>query len=272
MTSFWAPFSLRLECHLYLCPAPSYPTPFRVTPVSYLLYSPVLLIHLVLFFSFAILYIRLQRTRSTWIKVFLLYLTVPMFVVVSQLLLMPKNSNQIIDGLGADGEASTQHEESSEWHSSEESRIDALREGRSNQTGRLYQRPPRSPSTKVITSNQNGRKEKRLGGVWGILHALFASQQIKTLWFILVTFFTVLRTMRVNYFVATIRAQYGYLVDNYTLARRINHVFDIVLPFGVVISAPLAGLVLDNVSTPAVLGLLVVLQKLLGFLVYRSQG
>lgn len=70
--------------------------------------------------------------------------------------------------------------------------------------------------------------------------------------------------MRINYFVATVRTKYEYLLHSHALAKHVSHVFDIALPAGVVTAVPFIGLILDNFSTTFVLGLLVVIATIIG--------
>lgn len=102
-------------------------------------------------------------------------------------------------------------------------------------------------------------------GVWGALHGRSAMEQIKTPWFMLITVFTVIQMLRINYFVATIRSQYANML-NYDQAVRLNEFFDVALPAGGVVAIPIIGLVLDNTSTPFVLGLLVTIATMIGAL------
>lgn len=68
--------------------------------------------------------------------------------------------------------------------------------------------------------------------VWGALHGLPARKQMLTPWFILITLLTVLQMPRMNYFIATIRSQYEYVLSSEALAVVINHFFHITLPVG----------------------------------------
>lgn len=63
---------------------------------------------------------------------------------------------------------------------------------------------------------------------------------------------------RINYFVATIRPQYEYLLGSYDAAVRVNEFFDVALPIGGLIAVPFIGLLLDKTSTPFVLTVLVI--------------
>jgi hypothetical protein len=107
-------------------------------------------------------------------------------------------------------------------------------------------------------------QKKNISGVWGALHGKTAGQQIRSPWFILITLFTVIQMTRINYFVATIRPQYEYLLGSYEKAVEVNTFFDVALPLGGVIAVPFIGLVLDNFSTSFVLGMLVSVATLIG--------
>jgi hypothetical protein len=66
--------------------------------------------------------------------------------------------------------------------------------------------------------------------VWGALHGQTAWQQMQTPWFILITLLTVLQMLRMNFFIATIKAQYEYMLSSPRLAKQINTFFDVALP------------------------------------------
>ena len=102
--------------------------------------------------------------------------------------------------------------------------------------------------------------------VWGALHGLPAHQQMLTPWFILITLLTVLQMLRMNYFIATIRSQYEYMLGSEELAIGINHFFDIALPVGGVVCTPVIGLFLDNLSVPSALSVIVSLSTAIGIL------
>ncbi|QQK43732.1 MFS transporter Fmp42, putative [Penicillium digitatum] len=103
------------------------------------------------------------------------------------------------------------------------------------------------------------------GGIWGVLHGHSALYQLRTPWFTLITTFTVLMMLRINYFVATLRSQYTYLLSAETAAQ-INSAFDILLPIGGLVSVPLIGTFLDIFQTRTVLFILVVLATTIGVL------
>ncbi|KAL1964556.1 hypothetical protein VTN77DRAFT_6853 [Rasamsonia byssochlamydoides] len=116
------------------------------------------------------------------------------------------------------------------------------------------------------TSPIQPNQKHESGGVWGVMHGVSAFDQIRSLWFTLIALFTVLQMLRINYFVATIRSQYDYLLSSPELARRLNEVFDLALPVGGVISIPFIGTVLDNVPTAMVLFVLVTVSTIIGVL------
>ena len=76
------------------------------------------------------------------------------------------------------------------------------------------------------------KQEDRLAksGVWGVLHGRSATAQMLTPWFILITLLTVLQMLRMNFFIATIKAQYREMLGSRDLARQINGFFDVALP------------------------------------------
>ncbi|KAJ9491836.1 hypothetical protein VN97_g1381 [Penicillium thymicola] len=103
------------------------------------------------------------------------------------------------------------------------------------------------------------------GGIWGVLHGHSALYQLRTPWFALITAFTVLMMLRINYFVATLRSQYTYLLSA-AEAAQINTTFDILLPVGGLVSVPFIGTFLDIFHTRTVLFILVALATTIGVL------
>lgn len=71
---------------------------------------------------------------------------------------------------------------------------------------------------------------------------------------------------RINYFVATIRVQYTYLLSSPALAERVNDFFDLALPLGGILSIPFIGAILDRTSTLTVLVTLVATATTIGIL------
>ncbi|KAL9599555.1 MAG: hypothetical protein Q9179_003516 [Wetmoreana sp. 5 TL-2023] len=203
-------------------------------------------------------------------KFFLVYLIVPICICIAQLTLMPKNSYKTVGELVTHAEdPANDIQPSTDNHIDDQARLAHLREER---------RQHRESIVDEITSllgrkgeegdkqTQQEERKKQISGVWGALHGRSAVQQIRSPWFILITFFTVIQMTRINYFVATIRTQYEHLLCSHAKAVQVNNFFDAALPLGGVASIPMIGLVLDNTSTPFVLGLLVTVATTIGVL------
>jgi len=190
-------------------------------------------------------------------KFFLVYLLVPVFILVVQIFLMPANSYKTV------GELVTQAEHQEDEHSSDDEIEDEGIRSRLQAARRERRESIITEITDLIGSKKGQkqiRKEaekKNISGVWGALHGRTAGEQIRSWWFVLITLFTVIQMTRINYFVATIRPQYEYLLGSYEKAVDVNTFFDIALPLGGVIAVPFIGLVLDNFSTATVLSILV---------------
>ena len=197
-----------------------------------------------------------SRGSFTPQKFFLVYLIVPIFIIVVQIFVMPANSYKTV------GELITQVEERTEETNPNSEDMAGWRQHRESVVSETTNLLGKS-ATKQQTEEE---QKKQISGVWGALHGRSALQQIMTPWFILIALFTVVQMTRINYFVATVWTQYQYMLHSYDLAERINHVFDVALPVGGVLSIPFIGLVLDNTSTPFTLGLLVLVATAIGVL------
>ena len=123
-------------------------------------------------------------------------------------------------------------------------------------------------NTTTNTANQNTQRENHGNDIRGLLHGHTALTQIRTPWFILITLFTVLQMLRINYFVATIRPQYTYLLSSSVLAAHLNHIFDIILPLGGIVCIPFIGTVLTSprISATTILATLVLATTTIGVL------
>lgn len=99
-------------------------------------------------------------------------------------------------------------------------------------------------------------ERQEVSGVWGVLHGVPAHRQMLTPWFVLILLLTVLQMLRMNYFIATIRAQYRHMLDSEVDAEAINQFFDVALPIGGVAATPFIGLMLNSFSVPATFGVL----------------
>ena len=193
-------------------------------------------------------------------KFFLLYLTVPIFIFIVQVTVMPSNSYKTAGELISYAETM----DTSEYLNGEE-------DIRARQHRHDHRENIVSETTSLLGKSGSQKQEeeerkKNISGVWGAQHGKSAFQQIKSFWFILIALFTIVQMTRINYFVATIHTQYEYLLRSVHLAEIVNHVFDVALPVGGILSIPFIGLVLDNTSTAFCLGLLVTVATVIGIL------
>ncbi|KAI7619756.1 MFS general substrate transporter, partial [Hortaea werneckii] len=200
---------------------------------------------------------------------FLLYLVVPVFILAAQLFLMPNQSYKTAS------EQMKQSEESTNGtHGSDNEVGGDGHQARTQQQRRGHRESAASESTALLDHSKNHRSNENENTpnataphtVWGALHGRTALQQITTPWFLLITLFTMLQMLRINYFVATLRTQYTHLLHSAELATHVNEVFDIALPLGGIVAVPFIGLILDKTSTPFVLGLLVTIATAIGVL------
>jgi hypothetical protein len=111
---------------------------------------------------------------------------------------------------------------------------------------------------------ENEAAALQASGVWGALHGKPAVEQMMTPWFILMTGLTVLQMLRMNYFIATIRGQYDYMLGSETASIQINSFFDVALPLGGVLATPIIGILLDSVSTATLLAIIVAFISTIG--------
>jgi MFS family permease len=198
-----------------------------------------------------------------WPKYFFLcYLVVPALIFIVQIFLMPTASYKTV------GELVRQVEEADDVFDDQMDETTALlRDER-----RQRQQSIVSEITDLIGSKSGGKhlkqeeRKNKISGVWGAMHGKTVKEQVLSPWFILITLFTVIQMTRINYFVATIRLQYEYILGSYQKAVEINTFFDVALPLGGVLSIPFIGLVLDNTSTLFVLSALVTIATTIGVL------
>ncbi|KAF7592131.1 hypothetical protein BBP40_000679 [Aspergillus hancockii] len=222
--------------------------------------------------------------RFTTGRFFLTYLTVPLFILVAQLTVMPVTSyktagelvlqaeaeisadahDRVDDGIGDRNEGERQRNDRRVQRQDIVNKIqDLLTDGAPEHASRMEEPILR---TNTEPDAQPTKPQNTTGGVWGVLHGFSALQQVRSPWFILITVFTVLQMLRINYFVASIRQQYEFLFGSLEQARKINEVFDFFLPLGGLVSVPFIGAILDNASTPFVLLVLVSTATVIGVL------
>ncbi|EAW10955.1 putative MFS transporter Fmp42 [Aspergillus clavatus NRRL 1] len=233
-----------------------------------------------------------ERTNGSFTtgRFFLIYLIVPLFILAAQALVMPSTSyktagelvqqaeacladeanDHIDDGIPDRSEGERQRNDRRMRRQSVVSKIqDLLADDNTQLLARTALPDP--PTNLEVNANTDQIATKKTppphatSGVWGALHGRSALQQIRTPWFVLITLFTVLQMLRINYFVATIRQQYTYLL-NPALAHHLNTAFDILLPLGGLLSIPFIGHLLDSLPTAHVLALLAATATAIGIL------
>lgn len=196
-------------------------------------------------------------------KFFLIYLVVPAYILLVQIFLMPQNSYKTVGELVAQAEDDTLDQHASDAELPEEQTHLLQSERRAHRESVVSEITELLGSKDANEQSAKEEKKKNISGVWGALHGKTAYQQIMTPWFWLIALFTVVQMIRINYFVATVRPQYEYMLG-YDDAVQVNNFFDIALPVGGILSIPFIGLVLDNTSTPFYLGLLVTIATAIG--------
>lgn len=134
----------------------------------------------------------------------------------------------------------------------------------SNRRDSTLLRASRNSVKSVYEQRAEDKLYETSGGVFGIMHGYTITEQLKSPWFLLMTVFTTIQMLRINYFVATVRAQESFLYGDEELAVTINHFFDLALPLGGLFAIPFIGLILDNVSTLTVLWILSLISIVVG--------
>ncbi|KAL1591186.1 hypothetical protein WHR41_00126 [Cladosporium halotolerans] len=200
------------------------------------------------FLAYRLIY---QGTNGTFSpkKFFLVYLVVPVLVLIAQLVIMPSQSYKTVGEIAQQAEQPTPTETTQQSLDGDATDATALLGSKNGEA-----------------QTQAEQQKAARSGVYGALHGKTAAQQIASPWFVLITTFTVIQMLRINYFVATIRTQYTEMLHSPSRAVEINEFFDIALPLGGVIAVPFIGLVLDYTSTTFVLGLLVTIATAIGVL------
>ena len=199
---------------------------------------------------------------------FLCYLIVPVAIVIAQLTFLPTENYKTTPQLEMKIQRATVNER--DVHTSDEDLPDEevwrRRKNRSTRRRKRLDKLDQLVGDEVTRKKQEEKKEQRLeaSGVWGALHNKTAIEQMMTPWFTLLALLTVMQMVRMNYFIASIREQYAYMLGSTELATRVNEFFDWALPLGGVLSTPFLGVLLDNVSTAGVLLLIVIIATAIG--------
>lgn len=201
---------------------------------------------------------------------FLFYLIVPAAIVVAQLTFLPTENYKTAPQLEMKIQRAGENER--DVHTSDEDLPDdevwRRRKGRSARRRKRLSKLDQLVGDEITRKKQEEKHEQHLetSGVWGALHNKTAFEQMLTPWFTLLALLTVMQMVRMNYFIASIREQYAYMLNSPALAARVNEFFDWALPLGGVLSTPFLGMLLDNVSTPGVLLIIVLIATAIGII------
>ncbi|KAK1672097.1 major facilitator superfamily transporter [Colletotrichum godetiae] len=193
-------------------------------------------------------------------KFFYAYIAIPVLILMAEFAYMPVRSYHTIPQL--EQKIEKVQDETHDVHESDDE-VDDVRQLRKVRSARADRRLSKLDQIEEVAGDAEQREEL---GVWGVLHGVPAHEQIQSPWFILILLLTIVQMLRMNYFIATIHAQYRYMLGSDADANDINRFFDIALPVGGLVSTPFIGVLLNNLSVPAAFGALTVLIVAIGVL------
>ena len=244
---------------------------------------------LALFFFYRKYYEKVGRVSLD--KFFSFYLVVPAFIILCQLTIMPRRSHDTLEalakinemGIDENGDFTSPNEppleeqgtlsvgmSASEHQPNMLETLSLLGKNKDKRRDSVLLRASFVSRTSLKSAYEDDAEERlfsKSGGIYGILHGYQINDQLKTPWFWLMASFTIVQMLRINYFVATIRSQVLYLYNgDEELASSINQFFDIALPVGGLISIPIVGLILDNLTVVTILSFMVFFSVLFGIM------
>ncbi|TQN66437.1 Protein FMP42 [Colletotrichum shisoi] len=202
-------------------------------------------------------------------KFFYAYISIPVLILIAEVMYMPVRSYHTLPQLEQKIEKT--QDESHDVHESDEE-IDDATQLRKVRSARADRRLSKLDQIEEVAGDAEQREERvkiseerqEASGVWGVLHGVPAHRQIQSPWFTLILALTIVQMLRMNYFIATIRAQYRYMLGSEAEADAINRFFDAALPIGGLVSTPFIGILLNNLSVPTTFGVLTVLIVAIG--------
>lgn len=205
---------------------------------------------------------------------FLLFtIFVPLFILVAELELMPaspyttRREYQVAIAAAQDP-ARDVHDSDDETYARKPTELRRVRQRRATLREETLE------AIETVTGDAEQRRADReaardrqaASGVWGILQTKSVGAQMATPWFVLLLLLTVCQMTRMNYFIATVRAQYRYMLGSEEAAEKVNDFFDVALPVAGVVTTPFIGVLLNKVPVWGTLGVLTVLIVALGVL------
>lgn len=200
-------------------------------------------------------------------------LTIPPMILAAEFAIMPKSGYHTKREYQA-AIAKAQDPAQDEHDSDAESYAYKPRELRRARARRASERGSRLQAIEAVAGTASeraadrdaARERRATSGVWGILRARSVARQMATPWFWLLLLVTVVQMTRMNYFIATVRAQYRFMLGSEEGAARINGLFDVALPVAGVVTTPFIGVLLNEVPVWVTLAVLTVLIALLAVL------
>ncbi|KAJ5774690.1 Major facilitator superfamily domain general substrate transporter [Penicillium paradoxum] len=204
-------------------------------------------------------------------KFFLCYLIVPVGILIALMTIMP--AHDYVSTLQLANKIEEAEDAMHDVHDSDDE-IETRSELNRVRKKRAELRRKQICEIDAVLGNKDERQiraereedRQQTSWVWGVLHGLPAHKQMATPWFVLITLMTILQMVRMNYFIATIRSQYAYMLGSIEEADKIGAFFDVALPVGGVLFTPGIGFLLDRLSVPMMLGLIVVFTTVIGVL------
>ncbi|KAK1986334.1 major facilitator superfamily transporter [Colletotrichum cereale] len=204
-------------------------------------------------------------------KFFYAYISIPVLIIVAEFAYMPVRSYHTTTQL--EDKLERAQDETRDVHESDEE-IEDARELRKVRNARADRRLFELDQIEEVAGDAEQREERikmneerqETSGVWGVLHGVPAHKQIQSPWFILILLLTIVQMLRMNYFIATIRAQYRFMLGSDADADAINRFFDVALPIGGLVSTPFIGILLNNLSVSVTFGVLTALIVAIGAL------
>jgi hypothetical protein len=201
-------------------------------------------------------------------KFFFYYTLVPLLILLAQITILPGHSYHTVPQLEEKIERA--HDSTRDVHESDDE-IESNAELQRVRSKREDHRQDKIRKLNELLGDEEERQQKvdreeerqMNSGVWGVLHGLSAHKQMVSPWFILITLLTVVQMLRMNYFIASIRSQYEYMLGSESQAIKVNEFFDIALPVGGVMCTPFLRLLLDNFNVPQTLVLIVSLTTII---------
>ncbi|CAB4252682.1 similar to Saccharomyces cerevisiae YMR221C Putative protein of unknown function [Maudiozyma barnettii] len=214
-----------------------------------------------LFLMYRLVY-KTSQNKFSLSRFFKLYMIVPCFILICQITIMPRSSYKT---LGTVAKLGVEELDENGNEINDETVTEVGQVTPDNYTEVFNEDQPllerRKSNLEIVAES---RLKESTGGIFGVLHENTALEQIKSPWFYLMVLFAAIIMVRINYFIATIRAQEEYLLDDKQRSVTLNHIFDILLPIGGVGAVPFIGLILDNTTTINVIKLLVYISALVG--------